>query len=76
MRLFNRKASFRAENTLFSTLNRRLIHYQHLIADYLNHRLQFLSGKTLLFSLVIFCAVLGAYCLYLITTGFNSSFNK
>lgn len=70
MKYFRKNRQPQTEGTLTAKLNIWIDEKQRKIADFLNTKTQFLSGKTLMFALVLFCVVVGSYCLYLITSGF------
>lgn len=70
MRFFRRIKQGQADGTLTSKLSLWVKARQRELADFLNGKTRSLSGKTLMFALVVFCAAVGAYCLYLITRAF------
>lgn len=70
MKFFRKNKQAQAEGALTNRLNLWIAGRQRELADFLNAKTQFLSGKTLMFCLVLFCVIVGSYCLYLITSGF------
>lgn len=70
MKFFGKNKQAQTEGTLTSGLNLWITGRQRELADFLNAKTQLLSGKTLVFGLVLFCVIVGSYCLYLITSGF------
>lgn len=70
MRFFQKIKQGQADGTLTSKLSLWVKRRQRELADFLNGKTRSLSGKTMMFALAVFCAVVGAYCLYLITRAF------
>ncbi|RQO74504.1 hypothetical protein DBR43_03690 [Pedobacter sp. KBW06] len=70
MKFFRKNKQPHTEGTLTTKLNLWIDDKQRKTADFLNTKTQFLRGKILMLALVLFCAVVGSYCLYLITSGF------
>jgi hypothetical protein len=70
MKFFRKNKQIQAEGTLDSKLGLWIGVKHRELADFLNTKTQFLRGKRLMFALVLFCAIVGSYCLYLITSGF------
>lgn len=70
MKFFKKNKQTQVEGTLTSKLSLWIAVKHRKLADFLNTKTQFLRGKRLMFVLVLFCAIVGSYCLYLITSGF------
>lgn len=71
MRFFSKSPERKAGNTFSDQLSEKVDMRQQKLAKYLNRKANSLNGKTLLFLLVLFCALYGTYCLYLIIDAFN-----
>jgi hypothetical protein len=48
-----------------------ILRYQRHTADYLNRKTVHLSGKARLCLLILFCAVFGSYCLFVLIQAFQ-----
>lgn len=68
MKPFKRKTATQTGSTFSAQFGDKIIRKQRKIADYLNKKTEFLSGKALLILLIFFCVIFGSYCLYLISS--------
>lgn len=71
MALFKQRKTQTNDNTLSDRVSEGITKQEHKLAEYLNNKTSLLSTKTILFALVLFCIVIGTYCLLLITCAFN-----
>lgn len=71
MALFKQRKTQTNDNTLAERFSEGISNQERKLAEYLNNRTSLLSTKAILFALVLFCIVVGTYCLLLITCAFN-----
>ncbi|RLJ77353.1 hypothetical protein BCL90_2438 [Pedobacter alluvionis] len=71
MRLFRKPPQRDQENTFSNQLVQKAERQGQKLAKLLNKKANHLDGRTLLFLLILFCVLYGAYCLYLITSAFK-----
>jgi len=71
MKFFRKTKREKGQVTLTDHLAAYLENWQRSLADRLNEKTRKLSGKTLLYLLIVFCALVGSYLLYIILQAFN-----
>jgi hypothetical protein len=66
MKLFRKKSASTANNEVAQTIAQNIIGKQKLLATYLNTKTRDISSKSWLAILIVFCAVFGSYCAFLL----------
>ena len=66
MRLFRKKNASMGNDALASKIAQHIIGKQQLLATYLNTKTRDISSKSWLGILIVFCAVFGSYCAFLL----------
>lgn len=71
MRFFSKPPERIVGDTYSNQLSQKINRQGQKLAKHLNRKANFLNGKTRVFLLILFCALYGTYCLYLIINAFN-----
>ncbi|ATP56498.1 hypothetical protein CPT03_08435 [Pedobacter ginsengisoli] len=71
MKFFRKTKREKGQITLTGHLAAYLENWQRSLADRLNEKIRKLSGKALLYLLILFCVLVGSYLLYIILRAFN-----
>lgn len=66
MKIFNKTKKHIGQDEVAQQIANRILSSQSRIADYLNGKAKYLSGKSSLYALILFSAAFGGYCLYLV----------
>jgi len=66
MKLFRKKSASTGNDVLAKKIAQNIIDKQKLLATYLNAKTRDISSKSWLGILIVFCAVFGSYCTFLL----------
>jgi hypothetical protein len=73
MRLFRKKerSMSAGQEQVAGKIAGDILRYQRKTAEYLNRKTAHLSGKARLCLLILFCAAIGSYCLFVLLQAFR-----